>query len=118
MRFEYRNQLPGKAPRGFRVDGWLGTVIGILIGVGLLVLLGILLPFLIAGILGFIALIILLLVVGWVYLGFKIGWGGLWDLTRLIFSVFFGSGSWHTRAERISKEWENRVKGKNGVWVK
>jgi hypothetical protein len=118
MKIEYRNQLPGKEPKGFQIDGWVANVIGVLIGIGILIVLAFLLPFLIAGILGFIALIILLLVAGWIYLGFKIGWRDLWDVTRLIFSIFFGRGSWATRSERINKEWEDRVKGKNGVWVK
>lgn len=118
MKFEYRNQIPGKAPRGYKFEGWMATVVGVLIGIGILVVIGLLLPFLIAGFLGFIALILLLLVGGWIYLGFKIGWASLWDVTKLICAIFFGRGSWESRAERISKEWENRVKGKNGVWVK
>lgn len=118
MKFEYRNQLPGKPPGGFKIEGWVANVIGALVVVGILVVLGLLLPFLIAAFLGFIGLILLLMVAGWIYLGFRIGWANLWDLTKLLFTIFFGRGSWSTRAERINKEWENRVKGKDGVWVK
>jgi hypothetical protein len=118
MKFEYRSQLPGKAPRRFKVDGWLGTALGILIGVAVIVGLVSLIPFVIAGILGFIGLILFLIVAGWVWLGFKIGWANLWDITKVFFTIVFGRGPLESRFERINKLWENRVKGKHGVWVK
>ncbi len=119
MKITYRNQLPGKAPRETRFEGWLGTIIAILIGAGLLALLiFVIIPLALFGILTFIALILFGIIVGWVYLGLKIGWRNLWDFTKLFFGITFGRHTGQSRAERIRKAWEDRVKGKSGQWVR
>ena len=119
MKFIYRNQLPEKTPKTSRFDGWLGTIIAVLIGVGILVLLFfVIIPLALFGILTFIALILFGVIVGWIYLGFRIGWRNLWDLTRLFFGITFGRHTGQSRGERIRRAWEERVKGKSGEWVK
>jgi hypothetical protein len=118
MRIIYRNQLPGGPPRETRIGGWLAALIGFVIILGVLAFIIFLLPFLLIGILGFIALIFFATLIGYIWLGFKIGFRELWDLTRLMFGIGFGPSSGQSRAERARKAWEERVKGKNGVWMK
>lgn len=118
MRIIYRKQLPGQAPRETSISGWVATAIAGLILVALLTLTVVLLPFFLVGVLVFIALIVFMLIAGWVYAGFRIGFRNLWDLTKLLFGVGFGSMPWSARRERLWKEWEDRAKGKPGVWTK
>jgi len=118
MRIIYRNQLPGEPPRESRIGGWLAAIIGFVVMLGLLALVVFLLPFLLIGILGFFALILIAILAGYIWLGFKIGFRDLWDLTRLMFGIGFGPSSGQSRAERARKAWEERVKGKDGVWMK
>jgi hypothetical protein len=118
MKIIYRNQLPGKPPTENRIEGWVAALVGFLIFAGLIALVILLIPFLLIGILGFFGFILILMVAGWVYLGFKIGFRNLWDMTRFMFGAGFGPDPWQTRRERIRKEWENRTKGKDGEWRK
>jgi len=93
-------------------------LVSILILIGVLALLLFLLPFFLLGILAFVAFIIFLLVGGWVYLGFRIGFRDLWQITK--FAMGFGgkASQGESRRERLSKFWEEKIKGKNGVWIK
>ena len=118
MRIIYRKQLPGEPPRETRFEGWMGALIGVIGALAFLVLLVILIPFLLIGVLAFVAFVLFMLVAGWVYLGFRIGFRNLWDITRLALGFGLGGSSWTDRVDRLKKEWENRTKGKPGVWTK
>ena len=82
------------------------------------VVLVLLLPFLLVGFLSFVALVVFLMIGGWVWLAIKIGWRDMWDFTKAFFTIVFGRGPLENRFERISKAWENRTKGRTGEWVK
>jgi hypothetical protein len=116
MRIIYQTQLPGKPPKETRIGGWVAAIVGALILIGVFALLIFLLPFFLLAIVGFIALIVFLIIAGWVYLGFKIGFRDLWEITSLLFGFGGSRLSWDERRSRVKKEWENRSKGKPGVW--
>jgi len=118
MQIIYRNQLPGKAPRETRIDGFVAALFGalaVIVGAALLV---ILLPVFLLGVLVFFAFILFALLAGWMYLGFRIGFRNLWEITRLVLGIGFGRLPWEERRRRIMKEWEDRGKGSPGVWSK
>lgn len=75
-------------------------------------------PLALIGILVFAAFAVVILLIGWVYLGFRIGFGELWDVTKLAFGVGLGPPSSLSRTERIRRAWEERVKGRSGIWTK
>jgi uncharacterized membrane protein len=118
MRIIYQRQLPSGEQKVTRIEGWVAMLVSIIILIGILALLLVLLPFLLLGILAFIAFIIFLLVGGWVYLGFRIGFRELWELTKMVFGIGFGGSPGESRRERLSRIWEERIKGKDGVWIK
>ncbi len=118
MRFIYQRQLPGKEPRVTKFEGWIAALVSVLVLIGLLAVLVILLPFLLIGVLAFVAFVLFVLVGGWIYLGFRIGFGGLWELTKLALGIGWGSTSLEGRKERLRKMWEDRIKGRHGEWVK
>ena len=118
MRIIYRKQLPGEPPKVTRIGGWLAAAIGFLVVLAFLTLIVLLLPFLLIGVLVFIAFVFFMLLIGWIYIGFRIGFRSLWDLTKLMFGIGFGPSPMQSRTERMRKAWEERVKGKDGVWIK
>lgn len=118
MRIIYRKQLSGERPRETRFGGWLAALVGFVVTLGFLALLIFLLPFLLIGVLVFIAIVIFMMLAGYIWLGFRIGFRELWELTKLMFGIGVGPSSHKSRAERIRKAWEERVKGKDGVWMK
>lgn len=119
MKVVFRNELPGKSPRETRLEGWLAVVIAVVVGLAIVALLVfVVIPLALVGIATFIAVILLAAIVGWIWLGFKIGFGNLWDLTRLVLGIGFGPSRGESRGERIKRAWEERVKGRSGEWTK
>jgi hypothetical protein len=118
MKIIYRRQLPGEGPRVTRIDGWVAALIGVGIAIAIGAVLVLLLPFLLIGFLSFIAIIVFLMIAGWIGLAIRIGWRDMWDFTKAFFTIVFGRGPLENRFERISKAWENRTKGRPGEWIK
>jgi hypothetical protein len=118
MQIIYRNQLPGKAPKTTVVQGWVAAIVGALILIGIFVVLLLLLPIVLIGVLGFLAFILFLILAGWLYLGYRIGYRNMWDITRLLFGFGSGSPSWDEKRKRVMREWEEHRKGKPGQWTK
>ena len=117
MRIYYRNQLPGKQPREFHFGGIIGTLLSILIGAAILAfLIFFVFPFAILAIVSFIALVIFGLVVGWIWLGFKIGWRNLWDFTKIFCSIAFGRSTFSSKSDQFRSAWSNYTKGRPGEW--
>jgi hypothetical protein len=77
-----------------------------------------LLPLALLAALAFLGLILFAMIAGWIYLGFKIGFRDLWDITRSFFGFGGGRMSWDERRRKVQKEWADRAKGKPGVWSK
>ena len=119
MKIYYQNQLPGKPPKEFKLDGILGTIVGILITAAIIALfVFVIIPFALFGILIFIAVVLFALLAGWVSLGFRIGWRNLWDFTRLFFTIAFGRSAFSSKSERMKQAWDNYSKGRPGEWMK
>jgi len=118
MRIIYRNQLPGRPPNTSIFSGWLGALIGIALGIAGIVVLAIIVPIAFAFVLGFIGLIIIVMIVGWIVLAVRIGWRDMWDFTRAVWAILFTRGSAVPRFERLGKAWENHTKGRPGEWIK
>lgn len=118
MRFIHQKQLPDGRTRTTRIQGWIAALVSFLILFGLVVILVASLPFILIGIIAFIGFILFLLVGGWIYLGFRIGFPELWEVTKLVFGIGWGKSPDGTHAERVRKLWEDRIKGRHGVWRK
>jgi uncharacterized protein YacL len=118
MRMIYRKQIPGQPPMETRIGSWVAALIGILIALGVLIVFLLIIPLALLGLLAFIAFVLVAMVAGWIYLGFRIGFRNLWDVTKLMFGIGFGPSSGASRTERLRRAWEERVKGGDGVWMK
>jgi len=119
MKIYYRNQLPGKGAKEFKLDGIIGTIIGILVTAAVIALfVFVILPFALIGILIFVAFILFAIGAGWIWLGFKIGWRNLWEFTKLFFSIAFGRSGFSSKSDRMKQAWKNYSKGRPGEWVK
>lgn len=116
MKFEYRRQLSDGTVKTSRFDGWIAAVVAALVLIGVAALIILFIPFLIAGILIFIAFLIFLLLGGWLYVGYKIGFRNMWELTKMGFG-WRSAGNWRAFQDRMMKEWENRSKGRDGIWM-
>ncbi|HEX9743933.1 MAG TPA: hypothetical protein VGB30_00765 [bacterium] len=118
MKFEYKRQLPDGSTRTSKFEGWVAAIVGTLIFLGLAVVFFVfILPAALIAFLLFLAFILFLLVGGWIWLGFKIGFRELWDLTKLAFA-FRRGGNWQTHYGNIRREWEQRSRGRHGEWMK
>lgn len=118
MKFIYQKQLPDGSTRTTRIQGWIAALVSFLILCGVVVILVLLLPLVLMGILAFLSFLVFLLVGGWIYFGFKIGFPELWEITKLVFGFGWGKSPDGTHAERVRKLWEDRIKGRDGVWRK
>jgi hypothetical protein len=118
MQIIYQKQIPGKPPKQNVIQGWIAALVGVLILLGVLALLILLIPFMLFAMLGFFAFVIFLLIAGWVYLAYRIGFRELWDLTKLLFGIGSGKMPWDERRKRVMNEWKDREKGRSGTWVK
>jgi hypothetical protein len=118
MQIIYQKQIPGKPPKQTVIQGWIAALVGSLILLGVLVLLILLIPAMIIAMLGFFAFVIFLLISGWIYLAYRIGFRDMWDITKLFFGIGNARIPWDERRKRVMKEWEDRGKGRSGMWVK
>lgn len=116
MRIIYQRQLPGKPPKETVIQGWLAALIAGLGAAAVIALSLILFPIFLIGALIVLGSLLFLVLGGWLYIALRIGFRNMWDITKVFLGIGLGKLSLEERWSRLMKEWDDRRKGRPGVW--
>jgi len=114
----YRKSISGGNSGRSRPNGLWEWVVAILVAIATIVLAIIAIPLAFMFVFGILSLMFIGLIAGYIWLGFRIGWRNLWDITKMMFGFGSSRRSGETNWQRVGRIWEEQVKGRSGVWEK